>query len=971
MPLLEIRLLGSPQLILNGKPINSLPAKAQALLCYLAVTRQQFPREYLAELLWSDEKMRPQKKLSNLRGAGGLNGLTKCGLDKFLVIRRHSLAFLTESDYWLDVAEFESILQTSDPTLPQLQKAADLYQGEFVTGLSVRHAAGFEEWVQVYRERLRHLILNALYMLTVHYKQNRHYTAGVSSVTRLLALEPYFEEAHRELMLLLALTGQVSEACTHYEQYWDMLDAEGLEPEPETKSLYQKLLRNEIEPDEVALPPLESSSPQWTPPPFQAPSQTRHFIGRQQILTELEERLQQSPRTAVQALVGMGGVGKSALAVEIAHAVQDDFADGVLWATVATSEPLAILESWAQAYGYDFSRIGDLESMANAFRGVLAEKQVLMVLDDVMSVTRIRPLLPNGPGVQVLITTRDQDLAYALDAAVWPLAELSATNGRLLLTRILGEERIQAESAAADEIGVLLQQLPLAVEIVAQRLKSRPRRKLADVARRLRDEDRRLSELKISDRAVRASFGLSYATLDAGLRRLFALLGLFGGRSFTAVPLAAVAELDRYEAEDRIFALVALSLAQEDGEVRYKQHPLLADFAREKLAEEGDREGVYGRFARHYLTFAQQQQHDYDALRPEWDNLMAAMETAYDHELWPVVIDFADVLHDAWFNRSRYTQARQGYEWTYKASLTLKDEVSLAKCLLNWGEACIEQNDYEEATQHLNDGLTAQVQMNNLEGIATVNYHLSRIALEQGKYDEAKQLLDASLLIRERLHDRPGLSNIYYRQALIHYENESIDNAVKLAQSALSIQKSMTDKRFMVKTLRLLAQLAMKQKEIELANEYAEQAHHLSEELQDRGELVATLYTLSGIFRLERNFDKARIHAEEAIKLSQQQGLRRFEALAKLDMSRIFIETKAYDLAMEMALSCLEILEELRDYLYSGYTILILGDLNKKLDNDKEAAKYWKEAMSIAKNLNHSGLIKKVEDRFDSDKAYK
>ncbi|HUM70324.1 MAG TPA: NB-ARC domain-containing protein, partial [Chloroflexota bacterium] len=617
MTRLEISLLGSPKIKLDGKLITGLPAKAQALLAYLVVTKQQQTRERLAEMLFSVEIMSREKKLDNLRGPGALLALNKV-LSEFVESPKFSVAFKTESDYWLDVDEFQDCLRTPNPTPEQLQRAVDLYQGDFLTGLRLKEAEGFEEWAEQVRRTLEPQIFNALYLLAVHYKKQRQYAAALACITRLLALNPYTDEAHRELMLLLALTNHINEACSHYERYEALLANDGMEPESETTALYRKIGRGEIPADEESLLPLSSPPPKTWTPPFQAPPLLPHFVGREELREAICASLQTGDAVGIEALVGMGGVGKSSLAGEIAHALQEHFDDGVLWASVAVSEPTAVLESWAQAYGYDFSRLTDLESMANAFRGALADKRVLLVLDDVVSVSRIRPLLPNSPHCRVLLTTRDQDLAHALDAQVWRLGELSAADGHRLLAHILGEERIVAEPEVGIAICYLLQNLPLAVEIIGQRLRSRPRRQLADVVQRLRDEKQRLSELKISDRAVRASFAISYDTLDTQERQMFALMGLFHGRSFAADLMAGIVAQDRYETEDQIFALVALSLAQEDGATRYRQHPLLADFAREKLAESGE-EGVwYGRLAHTYLTFAQQHQHDYDALRPEW-----------------------------------------------------------------------------------------------------------------------------------------------------------------------------------------------------------------------------------------------------------------------------------------------------------------------------------------------------------------
>ena len=292
-----------------------------------------------------------------------------------------------------------------------------------------------------------------------------------------------------------------------------------------------------------------------------------------------------------------------------------------------------------------------------ALRNVLDAKQTLLVLDDVTSVERVRPLLPGGAGCRVLLTTRNEEVAIGLGAQVVALAELSPADGVELLTRILGAARVEREGEAAQEIGDALHHLPLAVEIAAQFLAARPRRPLAQMAERLRHVHHRL-DLKISDRAVRTSFGVSWEGLDAAHRALFAQLALFEGRSFTAEAIAYVAELDLWTAQERLETLKALSLVREEGAERYRQHPLLADFAREQLGED---EASQRRLADYYLAFAQQHQADYAVLEPEWDGVMAGMEAAYGLAVWDVVMDYAEVFEEPWLARARYSDARGGY----------------------------------------------------------------------------------------------------------------------------------------------------------------------------------------------------------------------------------------------------------------------------------------------------------------------
>ncbi len=947
MSRLELALLGQPIIQQDGEPVTRLVSqKARALLFYLAVTGQPHSREALAGLLWGD--VPEQKARTNLRVA-----LTKLRavLREYLVVNRRTLSFDDATDFWLDVTEFESSLGTPTPTVGQLQTAVSLYRGPFLADFHVPGAVLFEEWVRPYQERLRQLAMDAMYRLSVYQTEQRSYLAGIEVTGRLLMLEPWMEEAHRQMMLLLALSGQRSAALSQYEKCCAMLDEElGVYPSNATTALYKKILAGEVEEDTEATAVIPTAPSISRTPPFQAPARMAHFVGRTNLLTAVKDGLQDASAASVQAFVGMGGVGKSALAVQIAHAAQSHFKDGVLWANVTASEPMSILESWAQAFGYDFTRIADLDSTAAAFRGIVADKSVLVVLDDATSVSRIRPLLPGGEQCKVLLTTRDHDLARALHARVWLVEELSPENGRLLMTQILGDKRVLAEPEAAAEICAILQNLPLAVEISAQRLKSRPRRKLSDMAQRLRDEKQRLSWLKISDQEVRASFAASWETLDAGLQRVFAILGVFNGRPFTASAIAYIAELDRYLTEDRLFALTALSLIKEEGRAYYRQHPLLADFACEKL---GTGREVYGRYAQYYLQFSRKHQNDYDALRPEWSSIMAAIQSAHKHQFWSLVIELTNTLRDAWFTRARYSQARQGYQLANEAALKLEDDTARAQCLLDWGQACIEQNSYDEAEELLiaSRGLFHARQMR--EGTADAQYHLARIALEKNDYDRAERLLAESQQIKKQLHDAVGVASTIYRQARIAYRRGAYERAEALGQAALAAQEKANDNAGALPTLRLLAGIAIAQRNHETARQRCERALAISKEMQDQGELAATLYRLSAVSRRLGELTLAEKYARDSLSLFQRMGDRKTQGLTYYSLSIIKEDMKQFHDALRLGQKSIDLLQETGAFFDLVRAWLHLGDIYLHLEQPEQAQDVWHNALTLAEAQNH------------------
>jgi len=209
---LELNLLGKVEFLQDGALVTGFrSSKARALLCYLAITRQRHLRPTLTGLLWGDVS-EPQAKASLRQTLTNLRKLVGSHLE----ITRHSVAFDRTSPYELDVELFEAgVLRSSTgPTLEPLQQAVELYQGDFMAGFYVKNAPEFEEWVLTQRTRLRHLVLQALYRLLVYYIQQGESgrANAIDYAMRLLALDPWREEVHRHLMLLLALDGQRSAA---------------------------------------------------------------------------------------------------------------------------------------------------------------------------------------------------------------------------------------------------------------------------------------------------------------------------------------------------------------------------------------------------------------------------------------------------------------------------------------------------------------------------------------------------------------------------------------------------------------------------------------------------------------------------------------------------------------------------------------------------------------------------------------
>ena len=422
---LQIVLLGNMQVRQADLPdlVPQLSTKAQALLCYLAENGRTHQRATLTGLFWGEKPEEDARRSLRVELAK-----MRPLLEGYLDTTRQTARFARETPYWLDTeafAHFLQLAQTADGASERayLREAVTLYRGEFMAGFMVSDAPDFEEWILARREHYRLGAIQALARLAEICLEQSDYPAGIEYAQKLLVVDPWREEAHQQLMRLYWLDGQRSAAMRQYDICRETLAEElGVEPMPQTTALMAQIRDGEMAGMLVhkrPLPPPTESAPALQVP-FQAPELVAHFHGRSREIREVAGLLQAAGSPPVVSLVGMGGIGKSSVAIQLAHDLRDQFADGVLWADAAHSEPASIAARWASAYGYDFHSLPNLAQRLAALRQVLAEKQALIVLDDVTVAARVKPLLPENGRFAILLTTRSADIAAALGADIVP-----------------------------------------------------------------------------------------------------------------------------------------------------------------------------------------------------------------------------------------------------------------------------------------------------------------------------------------------------------------------------------------------------------------------------------------------------------------------------------------------------------------------------------------------------------------------
>jgi tetratricopeptide (TPR) repeat protein len=821
----------------------------------------------------------------------------------------------------------------------------------------------------------------------------------VGELEALVVSHPDRERPRRQLMLALYRSGRLAKALGVYRSTRRLLVEElGVEPSPALQRLERAML--------VADPALEAPSspaagplrpPPPSPGPCQLPPDIGDFTGREADEAALESLLRADRATAVvvSAIAGKAGVGKTALAVRLAHRLRPHFPGGQLYVNLRGAEaqaldPADVLAGFLRALGVKSSAIADgLDERSRQFRACLAGDRVLVVLDNAAGEAQVRPLLPGSRGCAALVTSR-VNLPGLEAAHPLTLDVLDPDQAATLLAKLAGPARVAAEPEAAQAIARLCGFLPLAVRVAGARLQSRPHWRLAVLADRLADERRRLDELRTGDLEVRASVALSYQGRGEAERRLFRLLGLLEAPSFPAWVAASLLDAEPPEGEELLERLVDAQLVEAAGEdqagqQRYRLHDLLRAFARERLEDEEPAPARLAALERVLRVSTLLTEHADSLLvpsgiyivgsdpddrgRPEHPALVilgrdpaswfeaertshvAAVRQACDADLWRLGGRLAVALRGFFQLRSYWDDWEQTHRLALMATRRAGDRDAEARVLVGLADLRNVRHRLDDGLGYIQEGLRAFRETGNRRGELQSLVVLAQSELVLGCFDAALGRLEQSLAGFEEMGLPGWQALVLFYLGWIHQQQGRANAALVCLERSLGLFHTVNDRDWQAAVLRKLGELHLAHGSFQAAIHHLERSLALVRVVGDR---AGEAYVLVSLGEVHRRLDRAGAAAgylERSLELARAAAEQPAEAQALLVLGDLLQGEGRFDEAPACLESSLAIFRDLRCRELEARALDSLGRLLAARGDPAAARAAWQLALAIFTEL--------------------
>lgn len=953
-PVLELLLLGPLKISIEEKPVSNLVSlKAKALLAYLAVERRPVPRSTLAGLLWSD--LPEQEARRNLRVE--ISKLRRA-LDPYLSFTHQDGMLKPGASIRADLYEFEETLaalqgRASNISLSQLARGSGLYRADFLSGLQVRGAPLFEEWLALERERLRQAAVALLDRLVELAIQQKDWASGLSAARQSLAIDNWRETSHRQLIHLLALSGDRPAALAQFEATRRTLVQElGIEPGPETLALQQQIRAGVLSP--ASLSPVQPVQAVSQPLSHNLPAPTTSFIGRETELAQLGE-LFANPECRLVTLTGAGGAGKTRLALEFCwrqvNAPKLALKDGIHFAPLAAIQDASLL---FPALADALKLPGSPDPRQQVLQHCL-NRQQLILLDNFEHLSQVAhilvELLQAAPGLKLLVTSRHRLDLY--EEWVFPLAGMAyPTPGDLtgwqdypaVILFSQRARRLNLRFSAEDNqdcivrLCQLLEGLPLGIELAAAWAHAFPCREIL----RMLEEKLSLPEqparnIPARQRSLQAVFAYSWGLLSEDEQKRLARLAAFQG-GFTIHAAESVAG-----ASPRLLAgLAAKSLLRFSPGGRYDMHGLLQAFVLEKLAAD-DQSKTLAAHSRYYARFLTDRAAEFSHPREAQAVEEIAGEIGNIRAGWQWAL-------------GRVSQARSGADTLVAPEIDGLAQYLPALSAFYYRKSWFREAEpvFAQAARAMQaagfDRLPANTRAPFLLGNANLAH--ARHARALGESLTARQAVDEGISLLSAYGDSAELADSWHILGQIEQQAGSLPAAEDAYRHSLRIYRALQHPTGIASNLVSLGVLAKNRGELGQAIQLYSECQRIFEARGDQRGMWTCLINLGNIANVQQDYLEARRLYEQAYQKVQDSGDQSRQALTLVNLGSVAREVGEAQAALGYYQQGLVISEEIGERRIQVACLDGLGKTHLNVGNTKMAGEYLMEAAKLALQAN-------------------
>jgi DNA-binding SARP family transcriptional activator/predicted ATPase len=920
---LEVRLFGGLEIRVDGAPATAfISNKAPALLAYLALVGRPVMRDTLATFFWGE--MSDADAKNNLRQA--LTSLRK-QCEPFLEITRESVALRAEQAIWLDVTEF--VRQSKAPmTLPaeariaHLTTAVTLYRGDLLEGVLLRDAPDFEEWVTAQRARLRELALTALHNLVTLQLAEGRFADAIDSATHLLALEPWREEGHRQLMLALAYSGQRSAALAQYDRcdrtLREVFDAA---PAEATTALAERI--------KLAL----------RGPRHNLPAPATVFIGRSEEMRVIQRALSE-PTNRLITLIGPGGIGKTRLALQVATERIDRHLGGVWMAPLAPLyDDADIVPAIVEAL-----RIPPLpgDNPLQTLISFLRPRDALLILDNLDhlltadNLDTISRLLAAAPELQILVASRTRlhlhmERVIEIAGLSYPLvmAEMTDSNRAAIDLFVQCAQKQDAAFAltpqnrdAVIRLCQLVDGMPLALELAAAWIRTLTVAEVVEeIAHSVDFLTSTLRDAAPRHRSLRAVFDSSWRMLTAAEQAAYAGAAVFRG-GFDADAARAV-----IDASPVLLArLRDKSLLRRDADGRFRRHPMLLQFAIAHLQADPVNWTQAARRHVHYFAHMLEQQTPplYGAAQPV---ALAAIRRDLDN-IW-----------QAWWLAGEQ-RAFAFFDAVLDAMLLVFDILGLMRTASELCRSAYQQLAREALQTPAARIVAARVQA--LEGVAEFRL---------GNFARAHALTTAALAVMAADHAPPwvmGHTHIFLGGA--YFGLGDLDRTLAEFHRALDAYTAADSAWGCATALGNIAEMHMVGGAHGQALDYAERAQRLAQPTGNPYLLAHNTYRLAVLLADAGDYPAAQRYQQASLRYAEQLGYASGEGMAMASLGDIAFASGDFAEAERRFADAIEIHRTAGNWMDEAHTLVRQAEATLAL-----------EQLETCRTLLHTALRKAVQ----------